>query len=49
MGLALGMAWKFYKSVTKRLKLRLRNCSKLIPAFVDVIAEKLVGGTFLSK
>ena len=45
LGLALGMALKFYTSVTKRLKLN-RKFSGLIPTFVEVTGEKLVGGTY---
>ena len=43
MGLALGMALKSYTSVAKDLKLKVRKCWELIPAFVKVAGEKLVG------
>ena len=42
-GLALGMAWKFCSSVGKGLKLKVRKFQGLIPAFVEVTVEKLVG------
>ena len=44
MGLALGMALKFYASVTKGLKLKVRKVLRLISAFVEVTREKLVEG-----
>ena len=46
LGLALGMDLKLYNSVTKGLKLKLRKFSGLIPTFVEVTGEKLVGGLF---
>ena len=46
LGLALGMALKFYTSVTKRLKLKVRKFLGLIPTFVKVSGEKLVKGAF---
>ena len=36
------MALKFYTSVKKRLKVKLRKCLELIPTFVKVAGEKLV-------
>ena len=47
MGLALGTNLKFYASVTKGLKLKVRKFWGLIPSFVEVTGEKLVKGTFL--
>ena len=48
LGMALGMALKFYTSVTKRLKLKVRKFLGLIPTFVEVTGvgggSKLVGG-----
>ena len=35
---------KFYKSVTKGLKLKVRKFWGLVPAFVEVTKGKLVGG-----
>ena len=46
MGLALGMALKFYTSVTKGLKLKVRKFRGLIGTFVEVTEEKQVGGPF---
>ena len=47
MGLALGMALKFYTSATKGLKLKVREFLGLIFTFVEVTWEKLVRGGFL--
>ena len=47
LGLALGMALKFYTSVVKGLKLKVREFWWLIPTFVQVTGEKLVGRAFL--
>ena len=44
MGLALGMTLKFYTSVTKGLKLKVKKFLRLIPTFVEPTEEKLVGG-----
>ena len=41
--LALDMALKVYTSVTKELKLKVRKIWELIPMFVEVTGEKLVG------
>ena len=46
--LALVIALKFYASVAKRLKLKVRKCWGLIPTFVEVAWEKLVGGLLVS-
>ena len=45
LGLALGTSLKFYTSVAKGLKLKFWV---LIPTFVEVTGEKLVGAAFLS-
>ena len=42
--LALGKILKFYASVAKRLKLKVRKFLGLIPTFVEVTGEKLIGG-----
>ena len=44
LGLALGMALTSYASVAKGLKLKVKKCWGLIPTFVEVTGEKLVGG-----
>ena len=41
--LALGTNLKFYTSVAKGLKLKVRNFLELIPTFVEVTGEKQVG------
>ena len=41
--LALGIASKFYTSLTKGLKLKVREFWGLIPTFVEVTREGLVG------
>ena len=46
LGLALGTNVKFYTSVTKGLKLKVRMFCGLILTFIEVTGEKLVGGTF---
>ena len=46
LGLALGIALKFYISVAKKSKLNVRKFGGLIPAFIEVTVEKLVGGLF---
>ena len=43
LGLALGMALKFYASVAKRLKLKVKKFLRLIFMFAEVTGEKLVG------
>ena len=42
--LTLGMVLTFYISVAKGLKLKVRELWGLIPTFVEVTVEKLVGG-----
>ena len=44
LGLTLGTNLKFYTSVAKGLKLKVRKFWGLIPTFVEVTGEKLVGG-----
>ena len=48
LGLALGTNLKFYNSVAKELKLKVRKFWRLIPTFVEITWEKLVegGGAF---
>ena len=46
LGLALGTNLKFYTNVAKELKLKVRKFCGLIPMFVEVTGEKLVGGSF---
>ena len=46
LGLALGTNLKFYTSLSKRLKLKVRKFLGLISTFVEVTGEKLVGGSF---
>ena len=41
-GLALGTTLKFYTSVKKGLKLKVRKFWRLIPTFVEGTGEKLV-------
>ena len=45
-GLALGMNLKFYISVVKGSKLKVRKFYGLIPTFVEVTGEKVVRGPF---
>ena len=47
LGLELGMALKFYTSVPKLLKLKVRKFCGLIPTFLEVAGEKLVGDIFV--
>ena len=44
LGLVLGTDLKFYTSMTKGLKQKVRKFWGLIPTFVEVTGEKLVGG-----
>ena len=44
VGLALGTTLKFYTSVVKRLKLKVRKFWGLIPTFVEVAKKKVVAG-----
>ena len=46
LGLALGMALKFNTNVAEKLKLKVRKFWEVIPIFVEVIREKLIGGLF---
>ena len=46
LGLALGTNLKFYTSVAKGLKLKVRKFWWIIPTFVEITGEKLVGGLF---
>ena len=46
LGLALGMAFKFYTSVANVLKLKVGKFYGIIPTFVEVTGEKLVEGEF---
>ena len=46
LGLVLGTNLKFYTSVAKRLKLKVRKFWGLISTFVEVTEEKLIGGSF---
>ena len=48
LGVALDTNLKFYTSVAKELKLKIRKFWGLIYTFVEVKEEKLVGGAFLS-
>ena len=45
MGLALGLNMKFYTSVAKVLKLKVRKFWGLVSMFVEVTGEKLGGGS----
>ena len=47
MGLALSLVLKFYTSVAKVLKIKVRKFCGLIPTFVEVTGKKLVRDTFL--
>ena len=42
--LALGMALKFNSKLTERLKFKFKKFWELIPIYLEVIREKLVGG-----
>ena len=44
MGLALGTAFKFYTSLAKGLKLKVKRFLGIKFTFVEVAGEKLVGG-----
>ena len=46
LGLAVGANLKFYTSVPKGLKLKVRKFWELIPTFVEITGEKMVGGLF---
>ena len=47
MGMVLVTNFKFYNSVAKGLKLKVRTFWGLFPTFVEVTGENLVGGVFL--
>ena len=47
--LAQGMALKFYTSMTKAFKLKVKMLWGLIFTFVEVTIEKLIGGFFASS
>ena len=49
LGLVLGTNVKFYISVAKGLKLKVKKFLGLILTFVEVTGEKLVGGLFVSN
>ena len=44
--LALAMNLKFYTSVAKGLKVKVRKFLELVPTFVEVTRENLIGGLF---
>ena len=46
MVLALGMAFKFYTSAAKEMKLKVNKFWGLFPTFVEVTWKKLVEGPF---
>ena len=46
--LALGIVLKIFASVAKELELKVRKVCGLIPKFVEVTGEKLVGRSFCS-
>ena len=46
LGLPLGVDFKFFTSVEKKLKLKVEKFFGLISAFLEVIWVKLVGGIF---
>ena len=46
MGMALGTNSKFYINGEKRLEIKVRKFWGLIPTFVKVTGEKLLGGLF---
>ena len=46
LGLKLGMNLKFYTSVEKGLKLKVRKFWGVIPTFVEVTGKKIGRGTF---
>ena len=48
LGLALATNLKLYSSLSKGLKLKVRKFLGLIPTFVEVTGEKLVGEAFLA-
>ena len=44
LGLGQGTNLKFYTSLSKGLKLKVRNFGGLVPTFIEVTGEKLVAG-----
>ena len=40
------MTFKFYTSIAKVLNLKVKKCWGVIPTFVELTEEKLVGGSF---
>ena len=46
LGIAQGMALKFYTSMSKGFELQVKTLWGLILTFVEVIIEKLIGGFF---
>ena len=46
LGLALGTNLKFYNSVAKGLKLKVRKFWGLVPTFVEVVGKKTGRGAF---
>ena len=48
LGLALGTNLKFYTSLLKGLKLKVRKFWGLVLTFIEVTGEKLVGWAFLA-
>ena len=48
LGLALGANLKFYSSLSKGLEQKVRKFWGLIPTFVEVTGENLVGGAFFA-
>ena len=51
LGLALGLSLKFYSSVAKGLKLKVKQFCGLSPTFAEVTGEKMVvgGGGLFAK
>ena len=49
MELALGMALKFNTSVAEELKLKVKKFLGLIPTFVEVTGENLVGVDMIKR
>ena len=46
LGMELGMALKFYINVAKGLKLIVRKFCGVIPTFLEVAGEKMLGRNF---
>ena len=47
LGRTPSMVLKFYTSVKKGLKLKVSETYGLIPTFVEVTGEKLIGGPYI--